>query len=225
MKLKICGMKFPENIEAVAKLQPDYLGFIFYEKSARFFDGIIPDLPQSIKKVGVFVDASPEEIITIANNYNLDVVQLHGDQSKEYVLKLNGLATLYAAKDFEIWNVFSVGENFDFNQLEPFENKVDKYLFDTKGKLKGGNGYTFNWELLKEYSSTKPFVLSGGIGLSEVENIREFLKMEVSQYCHTIDVNSQFEIEPGLKNLNLLEVFKKNINPDLTGFNPEISEL
>ncbi|WP_048330911.1 phosphoribosylanthranilate isomerase [Bizionia psychrotolerans] len=212
MKLKVCGMKFPENIESVATLQPDYLGFIFYKKSARYFDGIIPDLSQSIKKVGVFVDTSTEEIITISNNYNLDVVQLHGDQSKEFVLNLNGLATLYATKDFEIWKVFSVGKNFDFNQLKPFENKVDKFLFDTKGKLQGGNGYAFNWEILKKYPSKKPFVLSGGIGLEQLENIKNFLKEDISKYCYALDLNSAFETEPGVKEIKKLNEFKNKLS-------------
>ncbi len=205
-------MKFSDNIGAVAKLQPDYLGFIFYDKSTRYFDGLIPNLPESIKKVGVFVNSSPEDIITITNNYNLDVVQLHGNQTKEFVLMLNGLATLYAAKDFEIWKIFSVGKNFDFKELQPFENKVAKFLFDTKGKLKGGNGYTFNWEILKNYPSTKPFILSGGIGLNEVENIKEFLKQDVSKKCYALDVNSQFEMEPGLKDIEQLREFKNKIS-------------
>ncbi|UPS91867.1 phosphoribosylanthranilate isomerase [Bizionia sp. M204] len=212
MKLKVCGMKFSDNMEAVAKLGPDYLGFIFYKKSARFFDGVIPTLPNTIKKVGVFVDASPKEIITIANNYNLDVVQLHGNQTKEFVLMLNGLATLYAAKDFEVWKVFSVGQYFNFKDLQPFENKVSKYLFDTKGELQGGNGFIFNWDLLKEYPSAKPFILSGGIGLDEVEHIKEFLKQDVSKKCYALDVNSQFETEPGLKNVETIKEFKNRLH-------------
>lgn len=211
MKLKVCGMKYLDNIEAVVKLQPDYLGFIFYKKSERFFNGVIPTLPDSIKKVGVFVDASAEEIITIANNYNLDAVQLHGNQTKEFVLILNELATLYAAKHFEVWKVFSVGKQFDFKDLQPFENIVSKYLFDTKGDLKGGNGFTFNWELLKNYPSTKPFILSGGIGIDEVEHIKEFFKQGISEKCYALDVNSKFEIAPGLKDIEAIEKFKNKL--------------
>ncbi|MBP93607.1 MAG: N-(5'-phosphoribosyl)anthranilate isomerase [Flavobacteriaceae bacterium] len=212
MKLKVCGMKFPDNIEAVAKLQPDYLGFIFYKKSTRFFDAIIPSLPDAIKKVGVFVDASAEDIITLANNYNLDVIQLHGNQTKEFVLALNRLVSLYANKEIEIWKVFSVGKHFNFKDLHPFEDEVHKYLFDTKGQLKGGNGYTFNWEILKEYPSKKPFILSGGIGLDEVENIKDFFKLDVSKNCFALDVNSQFEIKSGLKNIEALEKFKNKLH-------------
>ncbi|SFO00454.1 phosphoribosylanthranilate isomerase [Bizionia echini] len=212
MKLKVCGMKFPDNIEAIAKLQPDYLGFIFYKKSTRFFDAIIPSLPDAIKKVGVFVDASAEDIITLANNYNLDVIQLHGNQTKEFVLALNKLVSLYANKEIEIWKVFSVDKHFNFKDLHPFENEVHKYLFDTKGQLKGGNGYTFNWEILKEYPSKKPFILSGGIGLDEVENIKNFFKLDVSKNCFALDVNSQFEIKSGLKNIEALEKFKNKLH-------------
>ena len=212
MKLKVCGMKFPDNIEAVAKLQPDYLGFIFYKKSTRFFDAIIPSLPDAVKKVGVFVDASAEDIITLANNYNLDVIQLHGNQTKEFVLALNRLVSLYANKEIEIWKVFSIGKHFNFKDLHHFEDEVHKYLFDTKGQLKGGNGYTFNWEILKEYPSKKPFILSGGIGLDEVENIKDFFKLDVSKDCFALDVNSQFEIKSGLKNIEALEKFKNKLH-------------
>tara|TARA_R110000850_G_scaffold41407_1_gene106084 strand:+ start:230 stop:877 length:648 start_codon:yes stop_codon:yes gene_type:complete len=212
MKLKVCGMKFPDNIEAVAKLQPDYLGFIFYKKSTRFFDAIIPSLPDAIKKVGVFVDASAKDIITLANNYNLDVIQLHGNQTKEFVLAINRLVSLYANKEIEIWKVFSIGKHFNFKDLHPFEDEVHKYLFDTKGQLKGGNGYTFNWEILKEYPSKKPFILSGGIGLDEVENIKDFFKLDASKNCFALDVNSQFEIKSGLKNIEALEKFKNKLH-------------
>ncbi|TYB75737.1 phosphoribosylanthranilate isomerase [Bizionia myxarmorum] len=211
MKLKICGMKFLENIEAIAKLKPDYLGFIFYKKSARFFDGIIPKLPSNIKKVGVFVDSSPSEIIMIANNYNLDVVQLHGNESEKFILELHKSATLNAEKHFEIWKVFSVDDTFNFHQLKPFENRVSKFLFDTKGKQPGGNGFTFDWNALNEYPSTKPFILSGGIGLDELKNIEKFSKLDVSKYCYAIDVNSKFEIEPGLKSSVKLEEFKNKL--------------
>ena len=205
-------MKFPDNIEAVAKLQPDYLGFIFYKKSTRFFDAIIPSLPDAIKKVGVFVDASAKDIITLANNYNLDVIQLHGNQTKEFVLAINRLVSLYANKEIEIWKVFSIGKHFNFKDLHPFEDEVHKYLFDTKGQLKGGNGYTFNWEILKEYPSKKPFILSGGIGLDEVENIKDFFKLDASKNCFALDVNSQFEIKSGLKNIEALEKFKNKLH-------------
>jgi phosphoribosylanthranilate isomerase len=100
---------------------------------------------------------------------------------------------------------------FNFNQLEPYESVCDYYLFDTKGKLPGGNGYTFNWDVLKKYPSSKPYFLSGGIGLNEIETLKEFLKMPESQYCYAIDINSQFEVEAGLKDIEKLKKFKSEL--------------
>ncbi|WP_338358256.1 phosphoribosylanthranilate isomerase [Yeosuana marina] len=214
MILKICGMKYPENIKAVADLQPDYLGFIFYDKSARHFDGDIPKLPNTIKKVGVFVDADLEEVIEKIKTYDLQVVQLHGAESREYCKTLKNQferSREHIDKKIEIIKVFSIKDNFDFNLLKPYESVCDFYLFDTKGKLPGGNGYTFDWSVLKNYPSTKPYFLSGGIGLEEVETIKSFFSKEESKYCYAIDVNSKFEIEPGLKNIELLKEFKNNV--------------
>ena len=204
MKLKVCGMKFQDNITQVADLQPDYLGFIFYEKSARNFDSTIPKIPESIKTVGVFVDAKVEFISRQIEKHKLSVIQLHGHESPEVcrILKSSGV---------EVIKVFSIKEEFDFSVLAPFEDVCDYFLFDTKGKHPGGNGYTFNWNVLNNYSSTKPFFLSGGIGLNEVKNLKNFQKSEASKYCYAIDVNSKFEIEPGLKNIKEIKEFKIQI--------------
>ncbi len=193
MKLKICGMKYPENILEVSQLHPDYLGLIFYEKSSRFFDGEIPEIPKSIKKVGVFVNSSLDEIISKIKKYNLDVIQLHGNETPEFCQKLKN-------KNIEIIKVFSVDDHFDFDILEQYESVCDYFLFDTKGKLHGGNGVTFNWQILEKYKSEKPLFLSGGIGIEEIEKIK---KLNLPIYA--IDVNSKFEIEPGLKDIDLLK--------------------
>ncbi len=193
------------NIAEVAALQPDYLGFIFYEKSPRYFEGEIPSLSPGIKKVGVFVDEKISKVIDLCKKYSLDVIQLHGNETKEYILDLKGYLTLLYP-DVLVWKAFSVDEEFDFSEIKIFENKVDAFLFDTKGKEKGGNGYTFNWEILKNYPSKKPFILSGGIGLEEVDPLREILKTDLP--IHAIDVNSKFETAPGLKDAVLLQGFK-----------------
>ncbi|WP_449489498.1 phosphoribosylanthranilate isomerase [Winogradskyella litoriviva] len=196
--LKICGMKYKDHIEAVANLQPDFLGFIFYNKSARNFDSIMPDIPKSIKKVGVFVDEKLETVKETIEKYNLQAVQLHGNETPEYCAQINNV---------EVIKVFSIKDEFNFDVLQPYEKACDYYLFDTKGKLPGGNGYTFNWNVLKHYPSTKPYFLSGGIGLNEIESVLSFLRRQESQYCYALDVNSKFEIEPGLKNIEELEKF------------------
>ncbi|MFM2369056.1 MAG: hypothetical protein RL619_1356 [Bacteroidota bacterium] len=197
MKLKICGMKYPNNILEVGSLLPDYMGFIFWEKSARYFEGSIPELPKSIKKVGVFVNATQEEILKKIVQYDLQAVQLHGQESVEFCLDLKDKID----NSIEIIKVFSVDDSFDFEVLKPFEAVCDYFLFDTKGKLPGGNGTTFDWKVLEKYPSSKPFFLSGGIGINEMGAVNEISKTNLPIYA--IDVNSKFEIEPGLKNIQL----------------------
>ncbi|WP_244156273.1 phosphoribosylanthranilate isomerase [Maribacter ulvicola] len=196
------------NMTEVAQLRPDYLGFIFWEPSSRFFEGKIPELPNSISKVGVFVDANIDYVISMVNEHQLQGLQLHGHETPEYCIKIAAELKKLNHK-VDIIKVFSIKEEFDFDVLTPYENVCNYFLFDTKGKLPGGNGYTFNWSVLKKYSSTKPFFLSGGIGLNNLEKINEFAKTPESKYCYAIDVNSSFEIEPGLKNIKELQKFKE----------------
>lgn len=218
MKLKICGMKYQDNIQAVTSLQPDYLGFIFYGKSKRNFEGTIPKLPNTIKKVGVFVDAEAEEVFDKIEKFNLNAVQLHGSESPEYCqamrVKLVSIAKTENLKQVQVIKVFSVGETFDFSVLKPYENVCDYFLFDTKGMEKGGNGIVFNWKLLEKYSSKKPYFLSGGISLNQVGDLKSFLKSEASKYCFALDVNSGFEIEPALKDIEKLKKFKQGLELD-----------
>lgn len=200
-------MKYPENMLEVGALLPDYMGFIFWEKSARYFDGIIPELPtrelgsnwrsKSIQKVGVFVNATSEEILDKIEKHDLQAVQLHGNESVEFCETLKKKIP----KGIDVIKVFSILDTFDFAALKPFEPVCDYFLFDTKGKLPGGNGTTFDWKALKNYPSTKPFFLSGGIGMEEMEAVNEILKTNLPIYA--IDINSKFEIEPGLKNIQL----------------------
>ena len=226
VRLKVCGMKYPDNIKDVAALQPDYLGFIFYEKSARHFKGEIIKIPDSIKKVGVFVDAKLEDVIETIKKHDLQAVQLHGKESPEYCDTLSkrhaelvsashnfdkNLKQVQVDKSLEIIKVFSIKDDFNFELLKPYEEVCDYYLFDTKGKLPGGNGYVFDWNVLKNYNSTKPFFLSGGIGLDQIENIKKFQKSKASKFCYALDVNSKFEIEPGLKDIKKLKEFKSQI--------------
>ena len=219
MKLKVCGMKYHQNIIEVAALQPDYMGFIFYDKSPRNFEGTLPDLPKTIKKVGVFVNASIDEVISKIKRYNLQAVQLHGEESPEFCDKLkcqfehlnsarHGLRReLISGSLLEIIKVFSIKDKFDFSILKSYEEVCDYFLFDTKGKNPGGNGYTFNWNVLKDYPSAKPYFLSGGIGLEEMKKLETFLKSDSSKYCEVIDVNSKFETEPGIKDIQKLKTF------------------
>ncbi len=213
-KLKVCGMKFQENILEIASLKPDYLGFIFYEKSPRNFEHEIPEISSEIKNTGVFVNASSHFILEKASRYNLQAIQLHGEETPQFCNDLKKeLKKLNEPSEVEIIKVFSVNEEFDFDIVFPYEDEVDYFLFDTKGKNKGGNGIAFNWDILKEYPSKKPFFLSGGIGIEELESIKsliaEFRKKGKEDLVYAIDVNSKFEIKPGLKDLQKLEIFKR----------------
>jgi len=199
MKLKVCGMKYPENILEVSTLLPDFMGFIFWEPSSRFFNGTLPSLPESIQKVGVFVDASLEEISTKIKQYQLDFVQLHGRESVGFCTELQKFP-------IKIIKVFSVDAEFDFEIVKPYEAVCDFYLFDTKGKLPGGNGVAFDWNHLEKYPSEKPFFLSGGIGIESI-NILQKLNLPI----HAIDINSKFETAPGLKNTAMVHQFQNLI--------------
>lgn len=228
MNLKVCGMN--HNPEEVAQLQPDYLGFIFWEPSSRYFSREIPKLPSSIKKVGVFVDAPLEVVLEKIGNYQLDAVQLHGKESAVYCKELkesflsfraqsrnlkefheNVISTALDLTKIDIIKVFSIKDDFDFDVLKDYEEVCDYFLFDTKGKLPGGNGYTFDWSVLEKYPSDKPYFLSGGIGLDSIEKLQDFLNSPASKNCFAIDVNSKFESAPGLKNIEDLKIFIESL--------------
>ena len=203
MRLKVCGMRELENISALSELDPNYIGFIFWSESSRFVDKKTPPLDKKIIKTGIFVDATFDYILTKIKDHQLDAVQLHGQESFSYckVIKDYGLKVIKS---------FSIKNTFDFNTLEDYENSCDYYLFDTKGKLPGGNGFTFDWKILNKYPSQKPFFLSGGIGVDNLNEIKKLVKTKLT--IHAIDVNSKFETAPGNKNIELLKKFKKEID-------------
>lgn len=204
MKLKVCGMRDSQNIKELLKLGPDYMGFIFYDKSKRNAVGLDVDLlrsfPSSTQKVGVFVNAPLDEVKSKVDEFQLDFVQLHGDESVEYVGEL-------FAVGIKVIKVFSVGESFDFKVLKPYKGLVEYFLFDTKGKERGGNGVVFDWGILKDYDQSVPFFLSGGIDNENVSELASLGEMKI----HAIDVNSKYEIEPGLKDIELLKELRNVI--------------
>ncbi len=199
MKLKVCGMKYQENVEEVLALQPDYLGFIFYAPSKRFMEGsLTKEWVASIEgseKVGVFVDEEVEVVKRRVQDYQLDLVQLHGKESPAYCEEISKVGV-------KVVKTFSIGkEGFDFTLLESYEKVVDYFLFDTKGKHPGGNGITFNWDILKHYQLETPFWLSGGITLEHLDAIHAIQHPKLM----AIDVNSGFETAPGHKQIDLLK--------------------
>lgn len=211
MNIKICGMKYADNIQQIAELQPQYLGFIFYEKSPRNVEAELPFISENIKKTGVFVNASLQKAAQTVEKYDLQAVQLHGSENPDFCNELKQMQP-----NIEIIKAFSVAKSFDFSNVEPYSENVDYYLFDTKGKLPGGNGTTFNWNLLRNYPFKKPFFVSGGIGMEQIDQIKELCKYNLPIYA--FDVNSRFEIDDGLKNEKLLLKFMNELK-ELTNEN------
>lgn len=193
-------MKFPENTIEIAALQPDYLGFIFYDLSPRNITEKLPEINASIKKVGVFVNANFEEILQKANEYQLDFIQLHGEETAEFCEKIE-------ANSLKVIKSFNIHNQFNFNILNDYINSCSYFLFDTKGKNYGGNGIPFDWQLLKNYTLEKMYFLSGGIGLENLLEVTEFLKTKHAKKCIAIDCNSKLEISPGLKSKNKVKTF------------------
>ena len=199
MKLKVCGMQETGNIAALASLQPDYMGFIFWEPSKRYCTTVPTDIPKHIKKVGVFVDETTKQIKEKVKLFGLDAVQLHGDESPRQCAALLNLC--------EVIKAFRIGPDFDFKTLTPYQDHCTYFLFDTQGPLPGGNGTAFDWKLLAGYTLDTPFFLSGGIGLGHVEAIAEIRKRNLP--IHALDINSQFESKPGVKKIEKIEKFKQ----------------
>ncbi|MDC3227799.1 phosphoribosylanthranilate isomerase [Flavobacteriaceae bacterium] len=187
MKLKVCGMKFSENISEIESLKPDFMGFIFYKKSKRFFNESKLILNDKINRVGVFVNQEINEVIDNIKKYKLDYVQLHGEEDVRYCLSIKSIC--------KVIKVFKIDDTFNFNKVKKFENVSDYYLFDTKTNLHGGSGKKFNWEILKNYNSKKYFFLSGGISENDIEEIKKIRKIYP---IIGIDINSKFEL-PNLK--------------------------
>lgn len=200
MKIKVCGMRQQGNIEKLVALQPNFIGFIFYEKSPRFVgeelnEEYIRSIPGNIKKVGVFVNASPGFILSTVKKYDLQYAQLHGNEMPDICRSIR-------QKGVNVIKAFSIDEKFNFAMLNNYKSFCDLFLFDTKGANPGGNGTPFDWKLLKKYDNEKPFLLSGGIG---IENVEEIIALSKTLPIYGIDVNSQFETEPGVKDIAKLE--------------------
>ena len=174
-------------LAALSELTPDYMGFIFWAPSSRYVNKTTPKLSATIKKTGVFVDASLDYIQSCVEKHQLQAVQLHGKETAAY-------CALVQQFKVEVIKAFSIKDQFDFDLLIPYEQAVDYFLFDTKGALPGGNGYGFDWTILNNYPYKKPFFLSGGIGSNDIEKIKQLLKTDLALYA--IDVNSKFETSP-----------------------------
>jgi len=208
-EIKVCGMRQARNIEDLVALRPDYLGFIFYKPSPRYvgeqlMQETIAAIPASVKKVGVFVNAPEREMDEARIRFGLDILQLHGEESPElcFLMKQTGA---------RIMKVFRVDDLFGFAQTRRYEDYCDYFLFDTATKAYGGSGHKFNWQLLKNYNNARPVFLSGGIGPEDVDDILQLEGLNLKG----IDVNSKFETEPGLKDIERLKSFMEQVRSEV----------
>lgn len=206
-KIKVCGMTLAANIASVASLQPDYLGFIFYSLSPRSISDVSAELikyiPEEIRTVGVFVDEDVEEVKKKVKLHHLKAIQLHGSETVAYCKELKN-----SLNDIEIIKAFGVNEDFNFAALDDYQDSVDFFLFDTKTKTHGGSGKTFDWKLLNRYQLDKPYFLSGGIDLQHTIDINQIDDSRL----YALDINSRFELEPGVKDAEKIKDFIKKID-------------
>jgi len=206
MKIKVCGMRDPQNIKSLAELNPDYIGLIFYSESKRYVSdpdiAVLSSLSPSIKLTGVFVDEKEEEVVQKVITYGLSAVQLHGSESPLYCenLRKKFKSQLPDVK-IELIKAFGVHSAFDFSMIEVYNEIVDYFLFDTKTSDHGGSGIVFDWTILDQYVGEKMFFLSGGLS---PENIDDIFNLAIKK-IHALDLNSKFETEPGLKNIESLK--------------------
>ncbi len=209
MKIKVCGLTQSDQLKQVDELNVDYGGLIFYQRSQRFVlnklhSEEVRKLNLALQKVGVFVNASEEDIMTQIELYELDMVQLHGDETPAFCKRISNAVSVIKA--------FRITKNNEQNidwMIKPYEECCDYYLFDTnRVGAYGGTGEKFDWQILKNNKINKPFFLSGGIGLDDVEKVKSIHH----PFLYAVDVNSRFENEPGVKDIGQIEMFVKQFN-------------
>ena len=231
MVIKVCGMRDARNIREVSQLGVDMIGMIFYPKSPRYVEmqsshaGIIPDYAKedigvsdssensskdsskTPARVGVFVDDMVQNIVTRVVNYHLDYVQLHGNEPREMCENLRSTLDPDIRPSIKIIKAISVSDASDIQKYKEYVGAVDLFLFDTKCKTVGGSGQQFDWQVLEQYDGEVPFLLSGGIGPDDASRLHAFHHPK----CIGIDLNSRFEIEPGVKDVEKLKGFLNEV--------------
>jgi phosphoribosylanthranilate isomerase len=205
LRVKVCGMTKAEQVQELDELGVEFAGFIFYPRSPRYVlnsmdAAAVKKIKGRINKVGVFVNATVEEVLRAVDECGLYLVQLHGDESPRYCEKIADYVTVIKA--------FRLTENDNVAwKIKDYYDAVDMFLFDTEGAGYGGTGKKFNWELLKGENIQKPFFLSGGIEPSDAAQLQAFQKEAVAKDLFAIDVNSKFEILPGVKDMDKIRTF------------------
>jgi phosphoribosylanthranilate isomerase len=204
MRIKVCGMTLPEQVEMLPDLGATFAGFIFYPKSPRYvFRHMTSDQIKkinTINKVGVFVNASVEEVLSMVDECRLQMVQLHGDEPPKYCERLADYVSVVKA--------FRISDNDSIEwMIRPYMDMCDMFMFDTMGAGYGGTGKKFDWNMLKGSSVGKPFFLSGGIQPEDTTALKEFANEPVAKALFAVDINSKFETLPGVKDMNKVEKF------------------
>jgi len=203
MQFKVCGITDLAQAIALDEMKLNYIGFIFYAPSKRYvlnqltLNQLADFNPKHAKKVGVFVNEPLEQVMDIINKAKLDIVQLHGDEDAQYCATINQIVPVV--------KVFRVGNCLP--DFAAYDTTTTYYLFDTDSALYGGTGQHFNWELIKNTDFNKPYFLSGGIGPNDIHGIEVLQKTKAGKSLSVIDINSQFEMTPGIKNLELIKTF------------------
>jgi len=209
MRIKVCGMTLPEQVTALDEMNVSLAGFIFYPKSPRFMaNKIAPDRLKKIKgkiaKVGVFVNAPYDELMKTVDEYRLDMVQLHGDETPRYCEKIADYISVIKA--FRL----SDNDNIEWTS-KSYQDVCDIFMFDTMGAGYGGTGKKFNWDVLKNAVINKPFIMSGGIEPGDETRLKEFMKEPVAKNLFAVDINSRFEVTAGVKNMEKVKKFVDNL--------------
>lgn len=208
MEIKVCGMREPANIRSlISEVKPDWMGLIFYPKSPRYVsDDLAAELKEiQVNKVGVFVNETEAEILRKVKQFDLSAIQLHGSETPEFGKNLSEKTVC------ELWKVISVGEEIDWESLKGYLPFMTKFLFDTATSAHGGSGRKFDWKVLETYPFDKGFLLSGGLDEESAEKVMA-LKKQIPQ-LQGVDLNSKFELAPGLKDVKKLTRFKEIIRP------------
>lgn len=209
LRIKVCGVTMPGQLEALEEMGVDLAGFIFYPRSPRYMaDKIASDYLRRFKgkiaKVGVFVNMPYDELMRTVEDYRLDMVQLHGDEIPKYCEQVANYITVIKA--------FRLSENDPIDWMaKPYDEACDMYMFDTLGAGYGGTGKKFNWNMLKNSTLDKLFLLSGGIEPGDEEKLYEFKNEVFAKKLFAVDINSKFEISPGVKDISKVRTFVNNL--------------
>ncbi len=208
MKIKVCGMTMMEQLKTLEEIGADYAGLIFYPRSPRYVLHAalkaeeVKSRFEKIKLVGVFVNEELDSVLEKIDTWGLDSIQLHGQESPAYCRELRNRISVIKA--------FRVGVDTEIAAaVEPYADAVDHFLFDTLGMQYGGTGQQFEWDLLLGAKIPQPYILSGGIGPDDAEKVRAFVEKDSSAYA--LDLNSRFETDPGVKDLDLIDRFIKEV--------------